>query len=120
MLKVAEFIALLLRNPAKIYRMESEYTEQHRRSPVVGLLTTSDAEKCSKTRRKKENPEELDLTKSDCKYLISMLSVSIATCIKGMESTLNINQFTFNSTVWKAKYILDEVKLLPGDFWAVF
>lgn len=69
--------------------------------------------------RDKENLEELDLTKSDGKYLISMLSVSIATCIKELESTLNINQFTLNSTVWKAKYIL-EVKLLPGDCWAVF
>lgn len=49
MLKVAEFIAPLLRNPAKIYRMESEYIEQHRRNPVVGLLMTADAEKCSKT-----------------------------------------------------------------------
>lgn len=53
MLKVTEFIDLLLRNPAKIYRMENEYTEQHRRS-VVGLLMTSDAEKCSKTPRKRE------------------------------------------------------------------
>lgn len=50
----SEFIALLLRNPAKIYRMESEYTEQHRRSPVVGLLTTSDAEKYSKAPRQRE------------------------------------------------------------------
>lgn len=74
----------------------------------------------STEKEKKENLEELDLTKSDCKYLISMLSVSMATCIKEMESTLNINQFTLNSTLWKAKYILEEVKLLPGDFWAVF
>lgn len=69
--------------------------------------------------QEKENPEELDLTKSDCKYLISMLSVSIATFIKEMESTLNINHFPLNSTMWKAKYILEEVKLLPGD-WTVF
>lgn len=36
----------------------------------------------------KESLEELDLTKSDGKYLISMLSISIATSIRGTESTL--------------------------------
>lgn len=43
-----------------------------------------------------------------------MLYVSIATYIKEMKSTLNINQFILNSTMWKVKYIL-EVKLFPGD-----
>lgn len=47
----SEFIALPLRNPAEMYRMESEYTEQHRRAPVVDLLTTSDAGECSNTLR---------------------------------------------------------------------
>lgn len=61
MLTGAEFIALLLRNPAKIYRMESEYTEQHRRSLVVGLLTTSDAEKYRK--REKREPRRVRFNK---------------------------------------------------------
>jgi len=47
----SEFIALPFSNPAKMYGAESEYTEQHRRAPLVGLLTTSDAEECSNTLR---------------------------------------------------------------------
>lgn len=47
----SEFIALPFRNPAKRHRMESKYTEQHRKAPVVDLLTTSDAEECSNTLR---------------------------------------------------------------------
>ena len=46
-----EFIVLPFRNPPKIYRMKIEYTEQHRRAPVVDLLTTSDAEECSNALR---------------------------------------------------------------------
>lgn len=53
MIKMVEFIALPFRNPAKMYRIKSKYTEKHRTAPVVNLLMTSDAEKCSNAELKR-------------------------------------------------------------------